>query len=156
MKVLFCVDESRGSEAALSIGAKLVRRAASEVTTLHVLPEVDERLRHYEKLHEEELTEIERLFGRRNDQLRVVTKAKRALARLGLEATRKVRTGDPANEILAEIKEGGYDLVVVGFRSETGMARLLHRLGSVSRRVCEGSSASVLVVKDPTRSGQRG
>jgi nucleotide-binding universal stress UspA family protein len=112
---------------------------------LQVHPGVDERLRHYERLHESELREIERLFGHEGHGLEVAVQARNRLKQLGIEADRKVRQGDPAEEILAEIRDGGYDLVVLG---SDGTGRVEEpRLGSVAQRVVREGQASVLVAR---------
>ncbi len=144
MRVLFCADGSAGALAALRQGARLIR-AGAQARILYVVPEVDERFRHYERLHEAELQDIERLFGDRGPGVEVLAQAREALQREGVEAERKVRTGDPAEEILAEIREGQYDLVVLGSRGMSAVERFL--VGSVSRRVCEAAETSVLIVK---------
>ena len=112
---------------------------------LQVIPEVDERLRHYERLHESELRQIESLFGHEGHGLEVAVRARDRLKPLGLEADRKVRQGDPAEEILAEIRDGAYDLVVLG---SDGTGRIGEpRLGSVAARVVREGQASVLVMR---------
>ena len=61
-----------------------------------------------------------------------------------VEAT--MRTGDAAAEIITAADVGA-DLVVIGSRGRTGLARAF--LGSVARNVLQGSTASVLVVHEP-------
>lgn len=145
MRVLFCVDGSEGAERALARGIAWLRDAGMRGVVLHVIPEVDERLRHYERLHEAELAEIERLFGHEGHGLEVAVQARERLKELGLEADRKVRQGDPATEILAEIREGRYDLVVLA--SDEAGAVEEPRLGSVAEQVVRDAPASVLVVR---------
>jgi nucleotide-binding universal stress UspA family protein len=145
MRVLFCVDESEGADRALARGVAWLKDAGIEAVVLHVIPEVDERLRHYERLHEDELREIERLFGHEGHGLEVAVRARERLKQLGLEAERKVRQGDPATEILAEVREGGYDLVILG-SDATGAAEE-PRLGSVAEQVARDAVTSVLIVR---------
>jgi len=145
MRVLFCVDESEGADRALARGVAWLKDAGIEAVVLHVIPEVDERLRHYERLHEDELREIERLFGHEGHGLEVAVQARERLKQLGLEAERKVRQGDPATEILAEVREGGYDLVILG-SDATGAAEE-PRLGSVAEQVARDAVTSVLIVR---------
>ena len=152
MKVLFCADGSEGALAALRWGARLVRGAGAEARVLYVVPEVDERFRHYERLHEDELQDIERLFGDQGPGVDVLVRAREVLRREGVDADRKVRTGDPAEEILAEIREGHYDMVVLASRGMSAVERFL--LGSVSQRVCQEAKASVLLVKLPEGEGE--
>lgn len=146
MRVLFCADGSEAALAALREGARLIRPGV-EARILYVVPEVDERFRHVERLHEAELQDIERLFGDQGPGIEVLSRAREALQREGLEAERKVRTGDPVEEILAEIHEGKYDLVVLASCTLSAVERLLG--GGLSRRVCEAAETSVLIVKSP-------
>ena len=120
-----------------------------QAVVLHVIPEVDDRLRHYERLHEAELREIERLFGHEGHGLEVAVQARERLKQLGLEAERKVREGDPATEILAEIQGGHYDLVVLA--SDGAGTVEDPRLGSVAAQVLRQAQASVLVVRAGAR-----
>ena len=146
MRVLFCVDGSELALQAALAAARLLKGLRPEATVLHVLPEVDERLRHYERLHEEELRDIERQFGAEDpSSVAAVRAAQEALRREGLEVARKVRSGEPVEQIVQEAREEVYDLVVVGSHGRTGLRSLL--LGSVSRGVAERSVAPVLVVK---------
>jgi nucleotide-binding universal stress UspA family protein len=74
--------------------------------------------------------------------------AERSAERLrlaGREADAILRSGDPAGEIIEEAQDRDADLIVLGSRGRTGLARLL--LGSVARNVVHGSEASVLVVR---------
>ena len=145
MRVLFCVDGSEGADRALARGAAWLKNAKIQGVVLYVIPEVDERLRHYERLHEGELREIERLFGDEGHGLEVAIRARNRLKELGLEADRKVRQGDPATEILAEIRECGYDLAVLG--SDGGGGVEDPRLGSVAEQIVRAAPLSVLVVR---------
>jgi nucleotide-binding universal stress UspA family protein len=58
-----------------------------------------------------------------------------------------VLTGDAATAIIAAAHEFEADLVVIGSRGQTGLARMV--LGSVARNVLHGSGSSVLVVHPP-------
>jgi len=116
-----------------------------QAVVLHVIPEVDERFRHYERLHERELREIEHLFGDEGHGLEVAVQARERLKRLGLEAERKVREGDPAAEILAEIREGTYDLVILASDAEGSVED--PRLGGVADEVVHSAPVSVLIVR---------
>ena len=60
-----------------------------------------------------------------------------------------VREGDAADEILAAANDFAADLVVVGSRGQTGLARFF--AGSVARRVLAGARCSVLVAHGTAR-----
>ena len=62
----------------------------------------------------------------------------------GIAATSTILEGKPAEQIVATAEQEGADLIVVGTRGLTGLARL--RLGSTARGVLHTASVSVLVV----------
>lgn len=63
----------------------------------------------------------------------------------GRQADATMRTGRAADEVIALADETGADLVVMGSRGRTGIARMV--LGSVARKVLNGSAGSVLIVR---------
>lgn len=56
-----------------------------------------------------------------------------------------VREGDAADEILAAAHDFAADLIVVGSRGQTGLARFF--AGSIARRVLRGAKCSVLIAR---------
>ena len=81
---------------------------------------------------------------RQHDQLAREMTAELQAAGLSAEADR--REGDAATEILAAASASNADLIVMGTRGRTGLARLV--LGSVARNVLQHASCSVLVVRE--------
>ena len=71
------------------------------------------------------------------------------LARSGHRVRWSIGTGDPAHEIIEAASALDCDLIAMGSRGHTGLARL--RLGSVARNVLLHTHASVLVVRGPVR-----
>lgn len=67
----------------------------------------------------------------------------------GYEANPEVREGGAAEEIVAAARAVPADLIVIGTRGHTGLARLL--LGSVARNVLTHAECSVLVVREKAR-----
>ena len=68
------------------------------------------------------------------------------LAEAGVEVTLRPVAGDPAQALIAEAHEGGYDLLVVGNLGLSGFRRL-NPLGSVPGKVSHHLPCSLLVVK---------
>lgn len=66
----------------------------------------------------------------------------------GVEIAGRVRLGDPAEEILAEIEEWNADLVVVGTHGRSGLSRIL--IGSVAEAVARRAACDVLVIPRTT------
>jgi nucleotide-binding universal stress UspA family protein len=69
----------------------------------------------------------------------------RRLADVGIPATPRVQSGDPANEIITAAESFGADLIVTGSRGLGTLDRLL--LGSVARNVLIHARCSVLIVR---------
>jgi nucleotide-binding universal stress UspA family protein len=85
---------------------------------------------------------LEEARHRRDQTLRA---ASMELQAAGRRVAKAPRDGDPAAEILAVAADARADLIVVGSRGQSGLARLL--LGSVARNVLYGAPCSVLVVR---------
>ena len=88
---------------------------------------------------------------KRDEQLAAGRAADEAVGRLtavGIPANAHVRSGDPANEILAAAADLKSDLIVTGSRGLGGLERLL--LGSVARNVLVHAPCSVLIVRSRT------
>jgi nucleotide-binding universal stress UspA family protein len=74
----------------------------------------------------------------------LVGSAVTTLRAAGMTATSRVLQGHPAERIIAAAAEANADLIVVGSRGLTGLARM--RLGSTARGVLHTALVSVLVV----------
>ena len=81
------------------------------------------------------------------DQMeRFITGSVQSLARFGIKARKLVKKGDPLATILAEIKSGKYDLVVMGapLPDRSGKLVLMGVVGSVLR---SAHNCSFLIVR---------
>jgi nucleotide-binding universal stress UspA family protein len=86
------------------------------------------------------------------DHGRVATIAAEAVEDLrsgGIHAHWSISQGNPAHEIIEAARSFGSDLIVLGSRGHTGLARVF--LGSVARNVLLHTHASVLIVREPQR-----
>lgn len=115
---------------------------ADEITVLHVMsqmgagPGVDG---HLLRADAEQLIEEHTFEGELLDHDMEV------LADVGYRSTPKVRHGLVVNEILAEAKEGSYDLVIIGAHGGTGWRKIL--LDDISHQVVVGLQRPVLVIR---------
>jgi nucleotide-binding universal stress UspA family protein len=73
------------------------------------------------------------------------TTLEESLVRLGVQGEARVLEGSPAAEIVRAAEELGAELVVMGTRGRTGLARVV--LGSVAERVVRNATTSVLAVR---------
>ena len=63
-----------------------------------------------------------------------------------LNVSSKLREGNPAMEIVAEAKEGSFDIVVVGHKG-VGQVKELLGLGGISEKVVHSAPCSVVIVR---------
>ncbi len=124
-KILVPVDGSDSSFRALDVALDFAQRYGSRVTVLHVAASgVD--LDALKKRVEEKASEK------------------------GLDVEFKVRvfsgpTSSVSNEIINEIVEGGYDLVILGARGSTANEELL--IGSTALSVVVNGAVSVMIIR---------
>ncbi len=133
-------DETVIADARLT--AQLVRRAAAPATILHVLSQVP--LIFGRGTDREQITDTFAATGA--PEMKHMRAAADVLSAEGVEATIKIRIGLVVEEIVAELDEGGYDLLVVGAHRSHGLVeRLL--LEDVTADIVPHSPVPVLVVK---------
>lgn len=81
----------------------------------------------------------------RRDRERTASDAAKRLVEAGVRAVPEVREQSPASALVDSALDDRADLIVVGSRGETGLARLL--VGSVARSVLLHSRCSVLITR---------
>jgi nucleotide-binding universal stress UspA family protein len=135
MKILIAYDGFERSTAALVEGAKLARATDAEITVLSVIPP-DARA-----------SKSGGHVGLAPHAHVDVANAHRFLREQGLESEMKTASGPPAEEIVSEATEGGYDLIVVGARARGALGKL----GSVSAKVLRLATCPVLVAGERVR-----
>ena len=133
-RVLLTTDLSAHSLPAHARGVRLagVLGAAGGLRTLHVAPPAH--------------ADVPRVRTADEDVARGMAELREFLAAEPLDPAPepRVRTGEPATEIVREAAEWGADVLVLGTHGRTGAARWL--LGSVAETVLRGAPCSVLVV----------
>lgn len=125
-RVLLATDGSSHSEAAAKATGRVARHGGLPVNVVSVVT----------SSHNEE---------RRNEADRAVASAVARLAGLELETEGQVAEGRPDEAIIKTAESLGADLIVVGSKGRTGLAKIL--LGSVAERVIGHATCPVLVVK---------
>ena len=148
MKILICTDGSH----ALIEGIKCVigaLRKDNKFTLLYVLSE--HGLYHsYKSIFKEDLEKIEELFGEIDSEKEAAKKIFLSpiygyMKNAGYNVRDKVREGHVIEEILDEIREGGYNVIMLGDKTGLSPARLL--LGSTVSEVMHRAKACVIVIK---------
>ncbi len=140
-KTICCaLDFSEPSRLALQEAADLARTFDGELTLVHVYeaPAVVTKDMTVPAAHvlEQTIREIERkLDGWREVAARIA----------GSPVVARVVTGEVAHEVLRFLREGGFDLAVLGTHGRTGLQHLV--LGSVAERVVRQAPCPVLIIR---------
>ncbi len=127
-RLLMCTGGSKYAEDSIAWASEIAQKAGSKVTVLSVAPSKDPEA-------------IEAAQGFANRGVRILKDE-------GVEATAKVRTGHPAEEILTEAREKDYRLIVMGYKGTSAVVDLL--LGDVVSKVTHHSRRPTLVYRERT------
>ena len=134
--ILVPVDGSVYSEKSLERASEFVDAFGSSITLIYVV----EKSIPINLLDRKEYLEILRKFG-----TNVLEKANKKLSKKGITAKISLKEGNIVNEIEKIAKKEKCDLIIVGNKGLGSVSRLL--LGSVSNKISQSSSCSVLIVK---------
>jgi len=142
-KTIACaVDFSAPSRLALADAAALARRVGAKLTLVHVFEPPAAATRSTivspPELFEQSVREMERVLeGWRGEAERIA----------GEPVTTRVVVGTAAQEIVRFLRQGGFDLAVLGTHGRKGLSHLV--LGSVAERVVREAPCPVLVARRP-------
>jgi nucleotide-binding universal stress UspA family protein len=147
MKILLCIDGEAHTEKAIDYALELASATGWNLSVLHV---VDGFLLEKRITHElyatgrEEFREYVR--GELEKMAREVMRSFNEKARArGVSYAQRLRWGEPVKEVLKEIEEEKYDLVILGSRAKSRLAQLKSR--NLPLKVYKNSKTSVLVVR---------
>lgn len=139
-RILVPLDGSPVGERALSYLERVAGRAGSEVLLLQVVASVNPA----PLVPKYGPSPVEVLETRRQRAEAYLERVRRGLQRRGITARVMVRSGDPAEEILACASTQGADLVLMSTHGRSGVRRVL--MGSVAESVLRKSSLPVLLI----------
>lgn len=143
--VLVAVDFSLDSEAALIWGLKQAALISASVIILHVVHDPAEAPGFYNKDGHSTLLPLEEVAMEKMDAfIRQVSAAHPELENISL-VSKKFASGLPAGRITEVAELENAQLIVMGTRGRAGLSNLL--LGSVAKKVLQGSDIPVVVVK---------
>jgi nucleotide-binding universal stress UspA family protein len=155
-KILYTTDLSKNARHAFSYAASIANRYDAGVTILHVLEDISPTT---DSLVINIIGEEEWGALRTRNEKEVLDKLQSRLAKFCDEVQAElpacpfitdsiiVKIGSPVDEILLEVEDKGYDMVVMGAHGHSALANAL--MGSTSRRVVRRCKTPVLVVRLP-------
>jgi nucleotide-binding universal stress UspA family protein len=135
-KILVPLDGSKFSEKALQRACGIAKAFDVNITLLYVV----EKSPTLNILDRNEYLELLEKFG-----TRTLKKAKDIVLKKGINANTILKEGNIVTEIEKIVKAEKYDLIVVGNKGLGPITRIL--LGSVSNKLAQSSSCSLLIVK---------
>jgi nucleotide-binding universal stress UspA family protein len=150
MKILICTDGSVALTEAIKCVLGALRKD-NKFTVLYVLSEHGVYYS-YKSIFKEDLEKIDQLFGEKDSEKEAAKKIFLSpiyeyMKNAGYNVRDKVREGHVIEEILDEIREGGYNVIMLGDKTGLSPARLL--LGSTVSEVMHRAKACVIVIKPP-------
>ena len=155
-KILYTTDLSQYARHAFSYAASIANRYGASVTILHVLEDISPNTSSLviSIMGEKEWGEL-----RSRNEKEVLDKIQIRLTQFCDEVQAEmpacpfitdnviVKIGNPVDEILQEVEDKDYDMVVMGAHGHSALAKAL--IGSTSRRVVRRCKTPVLVVRLP-------
>lgn len=155
-KILYTTDLSQNARFAFGYAASLANRYDAAINILHVLEDTSSTTNTLviNIIGEEEWDEL-----RARNEKEVLDKLQSRLTKFCDEVQAElpacpfitediiVKIGNPVDEILREVEDKSYDMVVMGAHGHSALANAL--MGSTSRRVIRRCKTPVLVVRLP-------
>jgi universal stress protein A len=148
-RILVPIDYSQNSQVALSYAAELALSFGASLDIVHVW---DRPTYVTDAVMVQRPGEAHKPIGeliRENAQKDMNEYLSSITLPSGVPTTSRLLSGDPAASLVAELKKGQHELVVLSTHGRTGVAHLL--LGSIAERLVRLSPVPVLTVPVPGR-----
>jgi nucleotide-binding universal stress UspA family protein len=145
--VLVAVDGSENSERALDFAIDFAEKYGAALTVMNVsessaVAAVPSGMGAYPG---DSMVSAARDFHKFHVGILDKAMARTKAAKPNLSVTLMLREGNPASEIVAASKEGGFDVVVVGHRGVGKMRGLF--MGSISEKVVHTAPCTVIIIR---------
>ena len=154
--ILYATDLSESARYAFGYAAALAGSLDADITVIYVIDELsgtgksllldylgEEK---WKALHEHKKTEYQKTIQKRLREFCDEIQEELKECRFAFSRT-VIREGNPAEEILAELASGDYDMVVMGTHGRGVVSNAL--MGNTARRVVRRSMKPVTVVRLP-------
>jgi nucleotide-binding universal stress UspA family protein len=145
-KVLICTGAEMPSLETMSVGGKLISRVPGEIVVLHVMSQVAMRL---DSPEDDLLDTAESAIQRGTREGRHLSQAMKLLQQAGVigEIKTCLRHGLVVDEVLEEIEEGGYNLLIIGGHYHHGRSHWTELLlEDLASELLQKAPCSVLII----------
>ncbi len=141
-KILICIGGLGYEVSAEHLAMQMAMKSRAEITLLHVIPsmDLDYPTARTVRDHWQTLAETDTPVGRSLRQALSIAKED------GLIANVKARQGNIVEEILAEVKDGNYDLLCMGSLYSSNSLRQMYA-PNVTAEIAEGAACPVLTAR---------
>jgi len=141
-KILICMGGLGYEIAAEHIAMQMAMKSQAEITLLHIIPQIDINYPTAKTVrdHWQNLAETDTPIGQ------CLRQALETAKNNGLTANVKARQGNVVEEILAEVKEGNYDLLCMGSMYSSSALRQLYA-PNVTAEIADGAPCPVLTAR---------
>ena len=141
-KVLIALDGSDQAGKALDFALELVEKHSPEIVLLSVIPPTPSAIKSHLPGRDDEYHSALQA-SHKNALEEALQKVKKLKPNLNISM--ELVEGRPVDQIITTAESGNYDLIVLGDRGLSGIKEFV--LGSVSDRVADKATCSVLIVK---------
>lgn len=141
-KILICIGGLGYEVTAEHLAMQMARKSRAEITLLHIIPSIDLDYPTARIMREnwQNLAETDTPVGRSLRQALSIAKED------GLIANIKARQGNAVEEILAELKEGNYDMLCMGSLYSSNSLRQMYA-PNVTAEIAEAAHCPVLTAR---------
>jgi nucleotide-binding universal stress UspA family protein len=139
--MLICSGGRHYIDGAVRLAGEIARGVGAAVVLLHVMPEPPAIFAPLRRMQETAAMLLEST----SELGRNLRSSKETLEAAGVPVDLHLRRGSVLEEILEEIREGGYDVVVAGSALHRSLRTYV--LGDISREIVNRAGCSVLVVR---------
>src|SRR5438309_10793582 len=149
-KFLVCTGGKEFIEEAVQLTGKLAAAVGASVTLLHVMAQPPAIYADLVQMEED----VDRLLESKSELGVNLRRQKESLERLGVPTEVHVRHGIVLDQVFAEAREGGHDLIVTGSSQARGLLRH-YIMGDLTRSILNHANCPVLVARggQPTSTG---
>jgi nucleotide-binding universal stress UspA family protein len=140
-RILICSGGKRYIDDAVLLTGKIACGLNATVTLLHVTSEPPGILAHLPRMEQD----AEFLLHSQSELAQNLRREKETLESLGVRTEAKLRHGGVLDQVLREIREGTYDLVVTG--SALSRSFRTYILGDITREILNRAICAVLVAR---------
>jgi nucleotide-binding universal stress UspA family protein len=142
-RILICSGGKAYIESALPLAGQVARAMGATVVLLHVMPEPPGIMAHLPGMG----VDVARLLASPSELGTNLRHAREQLQEMGVPVEVRLRDGDVLAEILRELHEGDYELIVAGSALSRNFRTYV--LGDITREIVNHADCAVLVVRTP-------